>query len=363
MEAGVFPKTIRDLLEEATQRGASDLHLTVGVPPVLRIDGELHHTDDPVLDSETVKGLVYSAMMERQIKVFEEKHELDFAMSWPKIGRFRVNVFQQRGSIATVLRTIPHTIRTMEEIGVNPVMKDIVLKPRGLVLITGPTGSGKSTTLAAIVNFINQSRRCHIITIEDPIEYLFRHDKAIINQREVGEDTLSFGDALKHVLRQDPDVIMIGELRDIETMAIAVTAAETGHLVLTTLHTNDATQAVDRIIDAFPPNQQEQIRIQLGATLEAVMSQTLCRKVGGGRILAYELMTGTNAVKSLVREGKTHQLSSVIQTSQKLGMQTMDMHLMKLVERGVIAFDEAYSKAMHPDSFKKGSGITMGAAV
>lgn len=311
--------------------------------------------DDPTLDPETIRGLVYSAMMERQIKIYEDTHELDFAMSWPKIGRFRVNVFQQRGSVAAVLRTIPHTIRTLEEIGVNPVVKDIVVKPRGLVLITGPTGSGKSTTLAAIINYINENRRCHIITIEDPIEYLFRHDKAIVNQREVGEDTYGFAPALKHVLRQDPDVIMVGELRDLETMETALTAAETGHLVLATLHTNDATQAVDRLVDAFPPNQQEQIRIQLGATLEAVLSQTLCRKTGGGRILAYELMIGTNAVRSLVREGKTHQLSSVIQTSQKLGMQTLDMHLMKLIEKGLIPFDEGYSKAIHPETFKKSS--------
>jgi twitching motility protein PilT len=355
----VFPKTIRDLLEEATNKGASDLHLTTGVPPMLRVDGELHATEDPVLDPETLKGLIYSSMMERQIKIFEETRELDFAMSWPKIGRFRVNVFQQRGSVGAVLRTIPHDIMTLEQIGVNPVMKDVALKPRGLVLITGPTGSGKSTTLAAFINYITQSRRCHIITIEDPIEYLFKHDKAIVNQREVGEDTLGFEPALKHVLRQDPDVIMVGELRDLETIRIAMTAAETGHLVLTTLHTNDATQAIDRIIDVFPPNAQEQIRIQLGATIEAVMSQTLCRKAGGGRVLAYELMLGTGAVKSLVREGKTHQLSSVIQTSQKIGMQTLDMHLQKLVDKGVIAFDEAFSKSIHPDSFKKGE-IHMG---
>ncbi len=344
---------------EAADRNASDLHLTTGVPPVLRIDGELHPTDDPKLDPETIRGLVYSAMMERQIKSFEETHELDFAMSWPKIGRFRVNVFQQRGSVAAVLRTIPHTIRTLDEIGVSPVMKDIIVKPRGMILITGPTGSGKSTTLAAIVNYINQNRRCHIITIEDPIEYLFRHDKAIVNQREVGEDTYGFAPALKHVLRQDPDVIMVGELRDLETMETAITAAETGHLVLGTLHTNDSTQAIDRIVDAFPANQQEQIRIQLGATLEAIMSQTLCRRMGGGRILAYELMIGTNAVKSLVREGKTHQLSSVIQTSQKQGMQTLDMHLMKLIDKGMIAFDEGYSKAIYPEAFKK-KDVTMG---
>ncbi|OGK11094.1 MAG: type IV pili twitching motility protein PilT [Candidatus Riflebacteria bacterium RBG_13_59_9] len=356
-----FAKTIRDLLEEACKRGASDLHLTVGVPPVLRIDGQLHHTEEPILDNENIKGLVYSAMMERQIKTFEEKHELDFAMSWPKIGRFRVNVFQQRGSVAAVLRTIPHTIMTIEEIGINPVIKEVALKPRGLVLFTGPTGSGKSTTLAAIINYINQNRRCHIITIEDPIEYLFRHDKAIVNQREVGEDTLGFGPALKHVLRQDPDVIVVGELRDLETMETGLTAAETGHLVLGTLHTNDATQAVDRIVDAFPANKQEQIRIQMGATLEAVMSQTLCRRVGSGRILAYELMLGTNAVKSLVREGKTHQLSSIIQTSQKIGMQTLDAHLLKLVEKGLVTFDEGYSKAIHPETFKR-SEFSIGAA-
>jgi twitching motility protein PilT len=355
-----FPRTIRDLLQEAAEKGASDLHITSGVPPTLRIDGELHPTNDPVLDMEDTKGLIYSSMQERQIKIFEDSHEIDFAISWPKIGRFRVNVFQQRGSIAAVLRMIPHSIRTLDEIGINPVIKEIVLKPRGLVLLTGPTGSGKSTTLAAIVDFINKNRRVHIITIEDPIEYLFKHDKAIVNQREVGEDTTSFSTALRHVLRQDPDVIMVGELRDLDTIQVAVTAAETGHLVLSTLHTNDSTQAVDRIVDVFPPNQQEQIRIQLGATLEAIMSQTLCRRKGGGRVLAYELMIGTSAVKSLVREGKTHQLSSVIQTSQKQGMQTLDMHLQKLVEKSVIAFDEGYSKAIHPETFKKGDMLGMG---
>ncbi len=354
-----YERTIRDLLAEATDKGASDLHLTCGVPPMLRVDGELHPTKDNTLDPDSIKGLIYSAMQERQIRVFEETHELDFAMSWPKIGRFRVNVFQQRGSVAAVLRMIPANIRTVEELGVNFVMKDIALKPRGLVLITGPTGSGKSTTLAAIIDFINKNRRVHIITIEDPIEYLFKHDMAIVNQREVGDDTVSFAASLKHVLRQDPDVIMIGELRNLETIQIALSAAETGHLVLTTLHTNDATQAVDRIVDVFPPNQQEQIRIQLGATLECIMSQTLCRRKGGGRIMAYEMMLGTPAVKSLVREGKTHQLSSVIQTSQKVGMQTLDMHLVKLVEKGVISFEEGFSKAIRPESFKK-SDISMG---
>lgn len=354
-----FERTIRDLLIEASEKGASDLHLTCAVPPMLRIDGELHPTDDGALDPETIKGLIFSAMQERQIKVFEESHELDFAMSWPKIGRFRVNVFQQRGSVAAVLRMIPATIRTMEDLGVNPVIKDIALKPRGLVLITGPTGSGKSTTLAAVIDFINKNRRVHIITIEDPIEYLFKHDKAVVNQREVGDDTASFAASLKHVLRQDPDVIMIGELRDLETIQIALSAAETGHLVLTTLHTNDSTQAVDRIVDVFPPNAQEQIRIQLGATLECIMSQTLCRRKGGGRVMAYEMMLGTPAVKSLVREGKTHQLSSVIQTSQKIGMQTLDAHLIKLVEKGFISFEEGFSKAIHPETFKK-SDISMG---
>lgn len=354
-----FESTIRDLLQEASEKGASDLHLTCGVPPMLRIDGELHPTEHGILDPATIKGLIYSAMQERQIKQFEELQELDYAISWPKIGRFRVNVFQQRGSAASVYRMIPASIRTIEELGVNPVMKDIALKPRGLVLITGPTGSGKSTSLAAIIDFINKNRRAHIITIEDPIEYLFKHDKAIVNQREVGDDTVNFATALKHVLRQDPDVIMIGELRDLETIQIALSAAETGHLVLTTLHTNDATQAIDRIVDVFPPNQQEQIRIQLGATIECVMSQTLCRRKGSGRIMAYELMLGTPAVRSLVREGKTHQLSSVIQTSQKVGMQTLDLHLLKLVERGLISFEEGFSKAIRPETFKK-SEISMG---
>jgi len=357
-----YPRTIRDLLLEAVEKGASDLHLTVGIPPTLRIEGDLQPLPYPPLDPDTVKGLVYSALLERQIKTFEETRELDFAMSWPKIGRFRVNVFQQRGSVGAVLRTISHEIRTMDDLGLHPVLKEVVLKPRGLILVTGPTGSGKSTTLAAMINFINQQKRCHIMTIEDPIEYLFRHEKAIVNQREVGEDTHSFANALRHVLRQDPDVIMIGELRDLETIQIALTAAETGHLVMSTLHTNDSTQAVDRIIDVFPANQQEQIRIQLGGVVEAIMCQTLCRKIGGGRILAYELMLGTNPVKALIREAKTHQLASVIQTSQKQGMQTLDMHLMRLVDNGVISFDEGYSRCLRPESFKKeGIGIRIGA--
>ncbi len=357
-----YQKTIRDLLSEAIERGASDLHLTVGIPPMTRIDGELYPLPYEILDPETIKGLIYSGLLERQIKTFEETRELDMAMSWPKIGRFRVNVFKQRGSLGAVFRTISHEIRTLDDIGINPILKEIVVKPRGFVLVTGPTGSGKSTTLAAMVNYINLNRRCHIMTIEDPIEYLFRHDKAIVNQREVGEDTNSFADALKHVLRQDPDVIMIGELRDLETISIALTAAETGHLVLTTLHTNDSTQAIDRIIDVFPPNQQEQVRIQLGSVTEAVISQTLCKRIGGGRILAYELMIGTNAVKSLIREGKTHQLTSVLQTSQKQGMQTLDAHLMKLVDQGIITYDEGYSRCLHPESFKKeGIGIRIGA--
>ncbi len=357
-----YEKTIRDLLLEAVEKGASDLHLTVGVPPTVRIDGELYPLPYPSFDPDTIRGLVYSALLEKQIKIFEEKHELDLAMSWPKIGRFRVNVFKQRGSVGAVLRAISHEIRTMDDLGLNPVLKEVVLKPRGFILVTGPTGSGKSTTLAAMINHINQNKRCHIMTIEDPIEYLFRHDKALVNQREVGEDTNSFADALKHVLRQDPDVIMVGEMRDQETISIAITAAETGHLVMSTLHTNDSTQAVDRIIDVFPPNQQEQVRIQLGAVIEAILSQTLCRKIGGGRILAYELMLGTNAVKALIREGKTHQLTSVLQTSQKQGMQTLDMHLMKLVDMGLISYDEGYSRCLHPESFKKeGIGIRMGA--
>lgn len=347
-----YIKTTKDLLAEAVQRGASDLHLSSEAPPIFRIDGDLYPTFYPRLTSQDVRELVYSVLLERQIKVFEETHELDCAISYPKLGRFRVNVYQQMGSIGAVFRSIPEQIMSMDDIGLHPVLKDIVLKPRGLILVTGPTGSGKSTTLAAMIDYINHNKRCHIMTIEDPVEYVFQRDKALINQREVGRDTPSFASALKHVLRQDPDVIMIGEIRDLETIATALTAAETGHLVLTTLHTNNSTQAIDRIIDVFPPFQQEQIKIQLGGVLEAVVSQTLCRKKGGGRQLAYELMLGTDAVKALVREGKTHLLPSVIETSQKLGMQTMDMHLMKLVRRGVITFDEAYSHCHHPDSFK-----------
>ncbi len=349
----IYVKNIRELLEEAVQRNASDLHLSVGAPPIFRIDGDLYPSFYPPLDSETVKDLIYGALMERQIQTFEVEKELDCAISYAKTGRFRVNVYQQMGSFGAVFRSIPSHIRTMEEIGLHSTLRESVLKPRGLIIVSGPTGSGKSTTLAAMIDFINHSKRCHVITIEDPVEYVFVREKALINQREVGRDTKSFASALRHVLRQDPDVIMVGEMRDLETIAIALTAAETGHLVLTTLHTNSSTQAIDRIIDVFPPNQQEQIRIQLGAVVEAVISQTLCRKKGGGRILAYELMLGTDAVKSLIREGKTHLLESVIETSMRLGMQTMDAHLLRLVGRGVITFEEAFSHCHHPDSFKK----------
>jgi len=348
-----YIKSIIQLLEEAVRRQASDLHLTAGLPPIFRVDGELYPSPYPPLEPGEVRELVYSALLEKQIAEFELNHELDCALSLPRLGRFRVNVYQQMGSVGAVFRSIPFKIPSMDDIGLHPVLKEVVLKPRGLVLVTGPTGSGKSTTLASMIEHINQHKRCHIMTIEDPVEYVFTRQKAVINQREIGRDTHSFSSALKHVLRQDPDVIMIGEIRDLETISIALTAAETGHLVMTTLHTNGSTQAVDRIIDVFPPNQQEQIRIQLGSVIEAVISQTLCRKIGGGRILAYELMLGTDAVKAIIREGKTYQLPTVLETSQKHFMHTMDLYLLRLVRKGLITFEEALSHSMHPESFKK----------
>ncbi len=350
-------RTIRELLQEAVQRNASDLHISSNASPIFRIDGDLYPTFYPPLDSKSAKDLIYSALMEHQIKSFEETKELDCALSFPRVGRFRLNIYQQMGSIGAVFRSIPEEIRSMDDIGLHPILKDLVLKPRGLILVTGPTGSGKTTTLASMIDYINQHKRCHIMTIEDPVEYVFRREKALINQREVGKDTMSFASALRHVLRQDPDVIMIGEMRDLETISIALTAAETGHLVLTTLHTNNSTQAIDRIIDVFPPNQQEQVKIQLGGVIEAVISQTLCRRKGGGRILAYELMVGTDAVKAIIREGKTHLLATVLETSHKHGMQTMDKHLLRLVQRGLITFEEAYAHCHHPETFKAESRV------
>jgi twitching motility protein PilT len=339
---------VDDLLHEVKVRGASDLHLTVGVPPTMRVNGELLPMGETKLDPKGLKLLVYSMMEEGQIKRFELDRELDFAYSVGGLGRFRVNVFLQRDSVAAVMRAIPVEIPQIKDLGLPDVTKELVTLPRGLILVTGPTGSGKSTSLAAMIDAINTTRKCHIITIEDPIEFLHKHKMSLVNQREVGSDTLSFANALKHVLRQDPDVILVGEMRDLETISTAITAAETGHLVFATLHTIDAPQTIDRIIDVFPPGQQGQIRLQLSNSIQAIFCQTLCRKISGGRVPAIEVMIGTPAIRNLIREAKTHQLSSSIQMSQKQGMQTMDQSLKDLFKKRLISKEEAVSKASAP---------------
>ena len=314
-----------ELLRLVVEKRGSDLHLASAVPPVIRVDGALLATNyEPMTDFE-VQRMIYAILTDEQIRAFETEMELDCSYSLKGISRFRVNVYRDRGSCAGAFRVIPSKIPTVRELGLPIVLEELSRRPRGLVLVTGPTGSGKSTTLAAVLGQINNERSTHIITIEDPIEYLHTHRRSLVNQRELGMDTRSFAQALKHSLRQDPDVILVGEMRDLETMALAVTAAETGHLVFSTVHTNNAAQSVDRIVDVFPPGQQEQIRIQLSNNLEAIISQQLCPRAGTpGRVAALEVMIASPAIRNLIREGKAHQITSIIQTSAHLGMQTMD---------------------------------------
>jgi len=346
---------IDDLLRMAVQRGASDLHLKVPQPPVFRIQGELVFENNmPKLMPADTLEVLQSVTTEEQRQAFAREHELDMAYSLSGVGRFRVNVCLQRGSVALSFRPIPLSVPRLDDLGLPAVAKTLALKPRGLVLVTGPTGSGKSTTLAAMIDHINDTRSCRIVTVEDPIEFLHRDKRSMVIQRELGMDTHSFAAALKHVLRQDPDVILIGEMRDLQTMQAALTAAETGHLVLGTLHTMGAIQTVDRIIDVFPAFQQPQIRLQLSILLEGVLCQTLLpRQGGGGRILAVEVMIGTPAVGNLIREGKTHQLNSVLQTGAQFGMQTLDQSLKVLVQRKLVSLEDALSKANNPDEFRR----------
>lgn len=330
---------IRDLLEQAVRRKASDLHVSVDAPPILRIDGKLVSSEGAPATPEGISGLLRTLLPdEGQRRRFAEQGELDFAYSVSGLGRFRVNAYRQRGTPALAIRVIPFEIRTMAELGLPDIVASLALKPHGLVLVTGPTGSGKSTTLAAMIDLINTQRSCHIVTIEDPIEYLHKHKHSIINQREMGIDTLSFANALRAALRQDPDVILVGEMRDFETISIAITAAETGHLVLATLHTTDATQAIDRLVDVFPPHQQDQIKTQLSVTLQGVIAQQLLPRIDGpGRVAAFEILVATPAVRNLIREGKTHQIPSAIQTGAKHGMRSMENSLRELAQRGLIA--------------------------
>jgi twitching motility protein PilT len=337
---------IKDLLTYAVDKGASDLHFTEGLPPALRIDGILMPTSYPALSREDSKKIIYSILNDDQKVRFETELELDLSLFVPGVSRFRVNVHMQRGSIEAAFRVISSKIKTIEELGLPAVVAELARKSSGLVLATGPTGQGKSTTLAAMVDLINCERQALVISIEDPIEYVHTNKKSIIKQREVGADTKSFANALKHALRQDPDVILVGEMRDLETISTAITAAETGHLVLSTLHTPDAPQTIDRLIDIFPPHQQKQIMIQLAGSLQGVICQQLLpRKDSNGRVVACEIMTATSAVRSIIREQKTEQLSTIIQTNAKYGMVTMDKSLKKLYQDGIIDMETVKFKS------------------
>jgi twitching motility protein PilT len=345
---------IDDLLRMIVEKGGSDLHLCVGVPPIIRIDGQLVPAPFDRITPQESQRLVYDILTDEHIQRFESQLELDMSYSIAKVSRFRVNVYRDKGTIASAFRVIPTRIPTLEELGLPRVLTDLSRKKRGLILVTGPTGSGKSTTLAAMISQINQERSDHIITIEDPIEYLHSHGRSIINQRELGMDTRSFANALRASLREDPDVILVGEMRDNDTISTAITCAETGHLVLSTLHTNNASQTVDRMVDVFPPGQQEQIRFQLSNNLEAVLCQQLIPKSGGpGRVCGMEIMVCTPAIRNLIREAKAHQITSSIQTSASVGMQTMDQCLRDLYQRGTITYEEALTRAMNPEELKK----------
>ncbi len=342
------------LLEELVLREGSDLHLRVGEPPVFRVYGDLVRADYPPLLTEDIEDILYRIMSPERRARLERELELDMAYEIPGVARFRVNCFKLMGTLGTVMRIIPLKIKTIDEWGFPSIFKDIANLPRGLVLITGPTGSGKSTTLASIIETINQTRHSHIITIEDPIEFLHRDKLSIIEQREIGIDTHSYARALKHVMRQNPDIILVGEMRDLETMAMALTAAETGHLIFSTLHTIDAVQTIDRIIDVFPPQQQPQIRIQLASTLQAVVTETLVPlKNRAGRVAAFEIMTCTAAIRSAIREAKTPQIYSFIQTGAKLGMIQLDQYLKNLYFQDIISFEDALAHSTNPDEFEK----------
>ena len=340
---------VTELLVFGVEQGASDCHLSAGEPPMIRIHGDLKKLDYPAMSREEVHSLIYDIMGDAQRKTFEETHECDFSFEMGAIARFRVNVFLQRKGEGAVFRTIPTKIQTLDELGMPPILRQLCDKEKGLILVTGPTGSGKSTTLAAMVDDLNNTYEGHILTIEDPVEFVHQSKKCLVNQRELGPHTYSFANALRAALREDPDVILVGEMRDLETIQLALTAAETGHIVFGTLHTSSAPKTVDRIIDVFPPSQQSQIRAQFAESIEAVITQTLLKKKGGGRTAALEIMTGTTAVRNLIREGKIHQIPGTMQVSQKDGMQTMDMALVNLINRGIITREEAQSKSMNPN--------------
>jgi twitching motility protein PilT len=345
---------LNDLLNLVVDNEASDLHITVGTPPVIRVDGELIPTDLDVLTPMDTRSLVYNMLTAEQQKEFEDKLELDISYSVHGFGRFRVNIYRQRGCIGAAFRVIPSKIPTLEELHLPPKVADFAHLQKGLILFTGPTGSGKSTSLAALINLINNEYRDHIVTIEDPIEYLHYHKKSIINQRELHQDTRSFAESLKHVLRQDPDVILVGEMRDLETIESALVLAETGHLVFSTLHTTDAAQTINRVIDIFPPYQQQQVRTQLSFVIQGIVAQQLIPLASGkGRIPAVEVLTQTPAVQNLIREQKVHQLYTVMQTSQSLGMQTFEQSLANLYFKGQITLEEALSRTLYPEELSR----------
>jgi twitching motility protein PilT len=342
---------ISDLLAFSVKNKASDLHLSAGMPPMIRVHGDVRKINVPVMDHSQVHDMVYDIMNDGQRKVYEETLECDFSFEIPNLARFRVNAFNHNRGSGAVFRTIPSKILTLEELNCPPIFKEIANTPRGIVLVTGPTGSGKSTTLAAMVDYINENEMGHILTVEDPIEFVHQSKKCLINQREVGPHTLSFQNALRSALREDPDVILVGEMRDLETIRLALSAAETGHLVFGTLHTSSAAKTVDRIVDVFPAAEKEMVRSMLSESLRAVISQTLCKtKDEQGRVAAHEIMIGTPAIRNLIRENKVAQMYSAIQTGQNIGMQTLDQNLQDLVRRSVISANEARGKAANKDS-------------
>lgn len=351
---GMHAEQVDEYLKLMVDKGASDLHLKVPSPPVLRIDGVLMPQEDmPPVTPKDMEIVFEHVATQSQRETFYRELELDFAYSVPGLARFRVNVLQQRGTMGIAFRLVPFTVPSLDEFGLPQIFKELVLKPRGLILVTGPTGSGKSTTLAGMINHLNESKKQNVITIEDPIEFLYCDKRCIIAQRDLGDDTKSFATALIHALRHDPDVIVVGEMRDLETISTAIRAAETGHLVLGTLHTTDASQTVDRIVDVFPHGQQPQIRLQLSQVIEAILSQTLLPRIEGGRVAAFEIMIANSAVRNLIRDGKTFELPSVMQLGAKDGMQTLDQALADLVRRGIVTQEEAMMKSSNPERLQK----------
>lgn len=341
---------ISQLLAFGVKQGASDLHLSAGLPPMIRVDGDIRRINVPEMDHKEVHDMIYDIMSDKQRKDFEEFLETDFSFEIPGLARFRVNAFNHNRGAGAVFRTIPSKILSLEALGAPAIFKEIADFPRGIVLVTGPTGSGKSTTLAAMIDYKNDHEQGHILTVEDPIEFVHQSKKCLVNQREVHRDTLGFNEALRSALREDPDVILVGEMRDLETIRLALSAAETGHLVFGTLHTSSAAKTIDRIVDVFPAAEKSMVRSMLSESLKAVISQTLLKKIGGGRVAAHEIMIGTPAIRNLIREDKVAQMYSAIQTGQNIGMQTLDQNLKQLLNQGVVSKDDAQKKAVNPDS-------------